>query len=355
MGALVTIAMLGLTACAANESPQANNGGESAALAGNLIGAGASSQGEAQNAWIASFLDVASGVDVTYDPAGSGTGRENFQQGASQYAGSDRAFKLDEIATGPFDACAVDSGLVELPAYISPIAVVFKLEGVETLNLDADALAGIFTGVITSWDDEAITSQNPGVQLPALSITPVHRADKSGTTGNFTDYLDGASDAWPFGSVEEWPIDGGEAAPGTSGVVTAVSGGNGTIGYVDASRAAGLGTVNVKVGADYVTYSPEAAAAVVDASQLEEGRGENDLAISLDRGIDAAGVYPVVLVSYLIGCETYADPAVSPLVREFFSFVVSEEGQRIAAENSGSAPISGELRERAQNAIDRIK
>lgn len=365
IGALAAVTLLGLTACATNEAGSTDNDAdtgtdnstveESSGLEGSLVGAGASAQGEAQNAWIASFLDVEPGVTITYDPAGSGTGRENFQQGASQYAGSDRAFKVDEIEAGPFNTCAADSGIVELPLYISPIAIIFNLEGVDSLNLDADTIAKIFTGEITSWDDEAIVSQNPDAELPASTITAVHRSDKSGTTGNFTDYLGvAAADVWTHGSVEEWPIDGGEAAQGTSGVVSAVEGGNGTIGYADASRAGGLGTISVKVGEQYVPYSPEAAAAVVDASPLEEGRGDLDLAIALDRDTDASGVYPIVLISYLIGCETYEDAANAELIKSYFSHAASEEGQAIAAENAGSAPISSELRSKVEAAIAAI-
>ena len=107
------------------------------------------------------------------------------------------------------------------------------------------------------------------------AVTPVHRADDSGTTENFTDYLYAtAPDVWTSEPDGVWPLQSGEAAQGTSGVVSAVAGGNGTIGYADASRAAeeGLGTAAIQVGDEFVTYSPEAAAAIVDASPFEEGR-----------------------------------------------------------------------------------
>ena len=363
-GALAAASLLVLTGCAANEAEtpaETDNGSETAdtetqnSLSGTLVGAGASSMGEAQNNWIASFLDVQPDVTITYDPAGSGTGRENFQQGASQFAGSDRAFTLDEIEAGPFNMCAADSGIVELPLYVSPIAIIFNLEGVDSLNLDAATLAQIFLGEITSWDDPAIASQNESVELPATAITPVHRSDKSGTTGNFTDYLGAAAaDVWTHGSVEEWPISGGEAAQGTSGVVSAVEGGNGMIGYADASRAGTLGTVNVKVGEGYVPYSPEAAAAVIDASPLEDGRGDYDLAIALERDTAADGVYPIVLISYTIACETYEDAADAELVKSYLTHVASTEGQAIAAESAGSAPITDELRSQVMTAIDAI-
>ncbi|WP_460772240.1 phosphate ABC transporter substrate-binding protein PstS [Microbacterium sp. GXF7504] len=355
-GALAAVAALALAGCAANESGADNAGSTAAALSGTLNGSGATSQQVAVQSWSQLIQQANSGVTVNYDPQGSGTGRESFQSGAVQFAGSDRAFKLEEIEAGPFDACAPDSEIVELPAYVSPIAIIFNLEGVDELNLDATTLAGIFAGTITSWDDPAIAATNQGVDLPAVAITPVHRSDKSGTTGNFTDYLAAnAEDAWTYGSVEEWPIDGGEAAQGTSGVVNAVKGGNGTIGYADSSQAGSLSSVAVKVGDAFVTHSAEGAAIAVDASPFEEGRADTDLAIAIDRTTTEAGAYPVVLISYLIGCVQYEDAATAELVKAFFSTAVSVEGQDAAASNAGSAPISDSLREKVTAAVDAIK
>ena len=338
---------------------------EAAVLSGTLVGAGASSQGAAQEAWVAGFQTVNEQVTVTYDPIGSGGGRENFQNGATSFAGSDRAFKLEEIAEDKFAACVPGTGIWEIPVYISPIAVIFNLDGVTSLNLDADTLAGIFTGEITNWNDPAIASQNPDVELPDLTITAVHRSDESGTTANFTDYMaKAAPDTWLLngenaGSFEAWPAEwGGEGAAQTSGVVDAVTNGVGTIGYADASRAGSLGTVAVKVGSEYVPFSPEAAAAIVDASPADTADGErhpNDLAVALDRTSDAAGVYPIVLVSYLIGCNDYADDSVVDLVKGFVSYVVSEEGQLAAQANAGNAPISADQRSKAEAVIATIQ
>ena len=346
-------ALLALTSCAANETT--GSATESGGLSGEISGAGASSQGAAQEAWIAGFQTANSDVTINYDPTGSGAGRETFQQGAAAFAGSDRAFKIDEIAAGPFDGCATDA-IVELPVYISPIAVVFNLDGIDSLDLDAATIADIFSGKITNWNDPAIAELNPDASLPDLNISAVHRSDKSGTTGNFTEYLSAvAPDAWTAGSIEEWTSElGGEGAQGTSGLIEVVSNGVGTIGYADASKAGDLGTVRVKVGDEFVAYSPEAASAIVDASKLEEGRTANDLAIELDRTSTEAGVYPIVLVSYLVGCESYADPANAELVKAYFGYIASEEGQAAAAEAAGSAPISNDLRSKVETAIASI-
>jgi phosphate transport system substrate-binding protein len=357
--AVTALAALALSGCAANEGGAPAGGGSSenaSELTGTLVGAGASSQQSAQEAWTTAFQTANPDVSIEYDPAGSGAGRDTFLAGGSAFAGSDRAFKDDEIADGEFAACAPDTGIVEIPAYISPIAVIFNLEGIETLNLDAATIAGIFNGSITTWNDEQIASQNPDAELPDTAITPVHRQDDSGTTENFTEYLGAAApEVWTDEADGVWPLEGGEAASQTSGMIDAVTGGEGTVGYADASRAGDLGTVSVKVGDEYVSYSAEAAAAIVDASPMAEGRTEGDLAVEIDRTTEEAGVYPVVLVSYLIGCEEYTDPASAELVKAYFSYIVSEEGQQEAADAAGSAPISSDLFDKASAAIELIK
>ncbi|ALJ19622.1 phosphate ABC transporter substrate-binding protein PstS [Microbacterium sp. No. 7] len=367
LGAVVAVSALALTACASNETPAGGDDTSSAtstsdapttdALSGRIVGSGASSQQVAIQSWSQAFLAANPDAQVEYDPAGSGTGRESFQQGAVQFAGSDRAFKIDEIAEGTFSACSDGSGLVEIPAYISPIAIIFNLPGIDALDLDAATIAGIFAGTITTWNDPAIAATNAGVDLPATAINPVHRSDKSGTTGNFTDYLAAtAADVWTWGSVEEWPAGVvGEAAEKTSGVANAVKAGEGSIGYIDASQAEPFSSVNVKVGDAFVGHSAEGAAATLDASAIEDGRSSGDLAFEIDRTTTAAGAYPVLLVSYLIACEQYDDENTAALVRGFFSTVVSPEGQDAAAANAGSAPISDELRTKSLAAIELIK
>ena len=358
-GSIAAIAAAGalvLASCTATDG-----GEETMELSGTLVGAGASSQQSAQEAWVVGFQTAYPDTTVEYDPIGSGGGRETFIGGGSQFAGSDRAFKIDEIAEDNFASCVPGTGILEIPAYISPIAVFFNLEGIDSLNMDGATIAGIFAGEITNWSDEAITSQNPDVELPDLAITAVHRADDSGTTANFTDYLAAvAPDVWTVGVIETWPTEyGGEAAPQTSGVVDAVANGTGTIGYADASRAGDFGTVAVKIGDEYVPYSPEAAAAIIDASPADsEGeRGETDLAIAVDRSSSAPNVYPIVLVSYLIACNEYATTGEADidLIKAYLSYIISDEGQAAAAEAAGSAPISATLFEAAQAAIDSIQ
>ena len=342
-------------------SGASDNGGASAGgyaeLTGNLAGSGASSMQNAQTAWTESFMGLvgAEGGDltVTYDPTGSGTGREQFLSGQVKFAGTDAALDEEELAAST-EVCN-DEQAFNLPVYISPIAVVFNLEGVESLNLSAEVIGGIFAGDITNWNDPAIADLNPDAELPDLDIVPVHRSDDSGTTENFTEYLSqNAPDAWTHGPIETWPIDGGQSGDGTSGLISTVEGGNGTIGYADASQAGNLGTANIQVGEEFVEYSADAAAKAVDVSPREEGREENDIVVELDRTTEESGVYPIVLISYLALCGSYADSAEGEAVKAYASYIISEEGQQAGLENAGSAPISDELRTEAQAAIDGI-
>ena len=357
IGAIGAVAALALAGCAANEggAGSSTDASSESTLEGTLKATGSSAQTAAQEAWVAAFQTANSGVTINYEPTGSGTGRENFLAGASDFVGSDRAFDDEEVAAGGFGTCASDA-IVEVPLYIAPVSVAFNLEGIDTLNLDAASIAGIFAGTITNWNDAAIADQNEGVELPDLAISPGHRSDDSGTTETFTHYLSAtAPDVWTFEADGEWPIQGGEAAQGTSGVVQAITAGNGTIGYADASQTTDLGQVHVGVVGEYVEYSAEASAGLVESSPLVAGRGAGDLVFEIDPAAAPAGSYPIALVSYMIACEEYEDANTAALVKEYFQYIASEEGQDAAAENAGSAPISDGLREKALAAIDTIK
>lgn len=348
-------ALLALTSCASNEgTPDNGNGTDetpSTSLTGTLNATGASSQDAAQQAWIAGFQTANSDVTINYQATGSGVGRDNFLAGGQSYVGSDRAFNADEIAAGGFGSCSTDD-IVEIPVYISPVAIIFNLEGVESLNLQPAVVADIFNGVITNWNDAAIAADNPDAELPDLAISPVHRSDSSGTSGTFTAYLEAvAPENWPHEAGDDWPIASGESAQGTSGVVQTVTNGNGTIGYADASQAGSLGTVALAVGSDFVSYSSETASALVEGSPLAEGRGAGDLVFEVDPAAAPEGAYPIALVSYLIGCETYEDSAAGELVKSYFSYVISAEGQEAANAAAGSAPLSDSLRSKVEAAV----
>ncbi|MEV1292770.1 phosphate ABC transporter substrate-binding protein PstS [Pseudonocardia sp. NPDC049635] len=349
VGVATTCALFVAGCGAANEGGGGATEGEG--VSGTISGAGASSQQAAMQAWIAGFVDANQGATVNYDPVGSGGGRTQFVEGGVQFAGSD-AFLEDEQLEQARERCG--GSVIEIPNYVSPIAIVYKLDGVSELNLAPATIAGIFRGEITTWNDPAIVADNPGTELPDTAITPVHRSDESGTTENLTDFLSQAApDVWTDEADGNWPIQAGEAAQGTSGVIGAVNAGNGTIGYADASQAGDLGQANVKLGDQNVAPTAEAAAQIFEESQRVEGQGEGSFAYELNRTA-AGGAYPVVLVSYLMACETYPDQAQADVVKAFLNYVVSPEGQAAAAEAAGSAPLSDTLRSEITPVIERI-
>jgi phosphate transport system substrate-binding protein len=341
----------------ADESAVTTEAVVSASVSGTLVGAGASSQAAGMQGWQVGFQELNPDATVEYDPIGSGGGREQFLSGGSVFAGSDAFLKDDEFETSK-ERCAGDGGAINLPHYISPIAVPYNLEGVESLNLDPAVIGGIFANTISNWNDPAIADLNPDTEFPDLAINPVHRSDESGTTENFTDYMaQAAPDAWTFGAIELWDDDGpggGEGGQGTSGVVSAVGAGNGSIGYADASQIGSLPAAAVGVAGEFVEFSPEAAGRVVDASTRLDGRNEFDFGIEVNRTPDDATVYPIALVSYHIVCLQYETQEEVDLVTAFMTYVGSEAGQAASAASAGSAPISAEVRAEILTSIDQI-
>jgi len=358
LAAVLAAGSLALVACGGGAekaaTPGTAAGSKGPALTGTLAGAGASSQTSAVEAWKAGFQTANEGVTINYDPVGSGGGRDQFTAGGVDFAGSDRAMKPEEL-TAAAKRCAPGAKVVDLPIYISPIAIAYNLKGVDKLNLKSATIAKIFNQKIANWNDPAIRADNPDATLPDLKITPVNRSDESGTTSNFTDYLaKTAKTDWPYKADGKWPVKGGESANGTSGVVQAIKAGNGAIGYADASQVAGLGKVSVGVGSAFVDYTPEAAAAVVEGSPRDDSREKGDVVIKIARDTTSDKEYPVVLVSYTLVCTKYTDAAKTELVKAFLTYVASADGQKAAAANAGSAPISDTLHTDVQASIDAI-
>ena len=346
----IAVLTLALTGCgASNESSNSSSG-----LSGTLNGGGSSAQESAQAAWRAGFQSANPGVTVNYDPVGSGTGRANFISGGYLFAGSDAALSTD---AGELDKAKQRCGgdVIEVPAYVSPIAVVFHVQGIDKLQLSSSTIGDIFSGKVTKWNDPEIAKENPGANLPSTTITPVHRSDDSGTTANFTDYLEQTSGGtWKYPTDDTWPIKGGEAGEGTSGLVAAVKAGDGTIGYADDSQVGDLGVASIKVGSTYNAPSADGAAKVLAMSPKVTGRGADDMAIAVDRKTTEAGAYPLSLTSYLIACPTYSSKNDADMVKGFLSYAVSTEGQQAAADQAGSAPLESSLQQQAAKIVSQI-
>jgi len=354
-GAAALTLALSLAACGGNSDSSSGSGSSASGLKGSLAAGGSSAQEKAQEAWRAGFGADNPDAKITYDPVGSGTGRDNFYSGAYKFAGSDSAIADTDMSKAK-QACG-GSDPVEVPVFISPIDIAFNLQGVDKLNLDATTVAKIFAGSIKTWNDPAIAQQNPGTQLPSTAISPVHRSDSSGTTDNFTDWLHQAGGgAWKTEHSSDWPVQGGEAAEGTSGVVGALQDGQGTIGYADDSAVAStkLGKVSVKVGSEYVVPSADGAAAGLAASTVKSGAADTQLVYTINRTATDPKIYPVFLASYFIACPTYSDKATADIVKGFGQYIVSAPGQQAAAANAKSAPLPTDVAAKAKAILDKI-
>jgi phosphate transport system substrate-binding protein len=342
--AVLTVGLT-LTGCGNNVD---SSGGDT------LTGGGSTAQAVAEQTWRADYQKANSGTTVNYEEVGSGTGVENFLSKAYSFAGSDAYLTTDQVARAE-KACGGDP--IEVPAYVSPLAVAYNLEGVDSLNLSGETLAEIFNGSITQWDDPAIARTNPGVTLPSMAISTVHRSDDSGTTFNFTDYLSQAGDgAWADQPSVTWPTDakGGQGLEGTSGVVGGITDTDGSIGYADKSAVGSLGVANIQVGKSFVPPTASGAAKVLALSPVESGRAPGDLAIKVDRTSTEKGTYPLLLVSYLMACPHYSDTRTADMVKDFLGYVVSSQGQQAAAQAAGSAPLESRLSKKAASIVAAI-
>ena len=209
------------------------------------------------------------GKSVSYNPTGSGAGREQFIAGHVDFAGADSPLVADQI--GPAAKRCDGNPAWDLPLVFGPVALAYNLAGVEKLVVNSDVLAKIFTGRITTWNDPAIAALNPGVALPDTKITPIYRSDSSGTTDNFQKYLTAAApQSWTKGVGTEFQGGVGEGAQKSAGVVQAVQATPGAIGYVEKGFAdqAGLPYAQIDTGSGAVALTNETAGKAVDAANF---------------------------------------------------------------------------------------
>jgi len=196
-----------------------------------LHGAGATFPEPIYAVWMYKYNQL-TGVQVDYQGIGSSGGIRQIKARTVDFGGSDAPLKGPEVR---------EAGLVQFPMVIGGVVPICNINGIEAgqLRFTPEVLAGVFAGEIGYWDDEAITGINPGVALPNEPITVVHRAEGSGTTWIFTNYLDKVSSSWHekigTGKIVPWPV--GVGAKGNPGVANYVQRVNGSIGYVEYAYA----------------------------------------------------------------------------------------------------------------------
>jgi phosphate transport system substrate-binding protein len=356
------IAALTLSACGSdnNAGTTESTGGSGTAAASAECGGKASLTAEgstAQQNAIAEFNKVwgqtCSGKNLSYNPTGSGAGREQFIAKQVDFAGSDSALKDDQVKAAA-DRCGGNPAW-NLPLVFGPIAMAYNIEGVDKLVLNGETLAKIFQGQITKWNDPAIAALNSGATLPDTAITPIFRSDSSGTTDNFQKYLKAsAPQVWTKDAGSEFQGGAGEGAQKSAGVVQAVQATPGSIGYVEKGFAeqAGVPFAQIDSGAGAVELTDETAGAAINAAKFAaEG---NDLALDLNSiyGTREAGAYPLVLATYEIVCSKGYDAETAEAVKSFLT-VASNQGQANLSA-AGYIPLPDAFKERLTTSIEAI-
>jgi phosphate transport system substrate-binding protein len=310
-------------ASSAASSPAAGGASSSAAaVSGTINASGSTFQTNFQQAAISGFKTVQPGVTVNYGGGGSGAGRTALYANTVLFAGSDSPIPAADKSKVP-----AGKTVLYFPVQIGPIAIAYNLSGVTGLKLDAPTLAKIFQGQITTWNDPAIKALNSGANLPSTPITLAVRSDSSGTTQNFSLYLQkAAGSAWKLGSSStiDWPKTA-HAANGGSGLAQAVKSTPGAIGYVDFSTAtaSGLSSATIK-NADGSYVAPSTAGATAAANHVTPAA---DLTFTT---VDEPGAdsYPITYQSWDLVYAQQPNANDAALLKAYLGYLLGD-GQKL--------------------------
>jgi phosphate ABC transporter phosphate-binding protein len=362
--AALAVAICGgaLTACGSDDNrrgaaPTAISGSTGTAGCGGkngLTAEGSTAQQNAMSLFNQVWGQYCPGKGVSYNPTGSGAGREQFIAGHVDFAGADSPLVADQI--GPAAKRCDGNPAWDLPLVFGPVALVYNLPGVPRLVLSSDALAKVFSGRITVWNDPILLALNPGVALPDTKIVPIYRADSSGTTDNVQKYLTAAApQSWTRGVGTEFQGGVGEGAAKSAGVIQAVRATPGAIGYVEKGFAdqAGVPYALIDTGNGVVALTNDTAnKAIQAASFVADG---NDLVLDLNPMYTALqpGTYPLVLATYEIVCSKGYDPDTSAAIKSFLG-VAATDGQA-GLTSAGYVPLPDKVKERLVTAINAMQ
>jgi phosphate transport system substrate-binding protein len=304
-----------------------------------LNGAGATFPNIIYQKWMLTFNQANPTIQLNYQSIGSGGGIRQFSDGTVDFGGSDAPMSDSAIA-------AIKGNVLHIPTVLGAIVATYNLPGVtQQLKFTADVLADIFLGKITKWNDPRIASANTGVTLPATDVVVVHRADGSGTTYGWTDYLTKVSPEWAQkvgkGTSVNWPV--GLGGRGNEGVAATVNQTPGAIGYVELGYAMinrmAYGQVKNSAGR-FVAPTLESVTAAA-AGVLSKMGPSTDFRVSLTNP-DGAAAYPIATMTWLLLHKTYADAAKAKALVAFVTWAETE-GQAMAPD-LGYAPLPKQLR-----------
>jgi phosphate transport system substrate-binding protein len=301
----------------------------SVAQAALLInGAGASFPYPIYSKWFAEFHKAHGDTEINYQSVGSGAGIKQITDGTVDFGASDGPMNDEQIKA------FTDKhgfGVLHFPTVLGAAVPTYNVPGVtSTLNFTPEALAGIFLGKITKWNDPAIADANKGVKLPADDIVVVHRSDGSGTTYIWSDYLSKVSDEWKSkvgkGSSINWPVGlGGKGSEGVTGLIKQTPN---SIGYVELIYAAQnnvpYGSVKNSSGAFIKADLPSVSAAAASAAKDMP----DDFRVSITNA-PGKTAYPISSFTWLLIPAKFTDASKRDAIKEFLKWSLAD-GQNFA-------------------------
>jgi len=321
-----------------------------------LAASGSTAQANAMTKFIDAYRKACSGQNLNYTANGSGAGISDFLSGKTDFGGSDTPLSGDQYGAAKQRCGGADPW--NLPVVFGPLAITYNLSAVDTLVLDAATLAKIFNGTITRWDDPALTALN--ASMPSEDIHVIYRSDASGTTYNFTSYLQAASGgAWNKGVDKTFDGGVGVGAEGNKGTAALVKTTEGAISYNELSFALqqGLYAAEIKTPASRRSLRPvrigtDTVGKTIKGAKIT-GNG-NDLVLDLSSFYNPTqpDVYPIVLATYEIVCSKYTDPDVAKAVKAFLQAAIGP-GQTDLSK-IGYIPLSPDFQARVSTAVDAI-
>ncbi len=336
--AALAVAFVGLGSCGGGDQPKVQN----------ITGAGATFPFPIYSKWFDSYRTVKPEVQINYQSLGSGAGVSQTTEGTVDFGASDQPLTEEQIST--FEAKR-GTKILHFPTVLGAVVPTYNLPGVTgALNFTPAALAGIFLGKVTKWNDPAIASANPDAKLPAADIVVVHRSDGSGTTYIWTDYLSKVSPEWKDGPGKgtsvSWPVGlGGKGNEGVAGVVKQTPN---TIGYVELIYALQnmmpAGHVQNSAG----KFVEPALASVTAAAAGVEMPDDFRVSITNPMGEDA---YPIASFTWLLIPEKFDDPAKAATIHDFLNWMLTTGQTMTSALEYAPLPDAVVQKEMAQLAM----
>lgn len=318
----------------------------------SINGAGATFPYPMYSKWFDEYHKKNANLQINYQSIGSGGGIKQVTEGTVDFGATDGPMNDDQLKTYQEKH---GFGILHFPTVLGAVVPTYNITGVDaTLNFTPEALAGIFLGKITKWNDPAIAAPNKGVKLPAEDIVVVHRADGSGTSYCWTDYLSKISDEWKTkvgkGTSVNWPV--GLGGKGNEGVTGTVKNTPNSIGYVELIYAESnkIPYGNVKNAGDTFVKASLTAVSAAAAGAAKDMPDDFRVSITNAPGKTA---YPISTFTWLLIPEKFSDAAKRDAIKGFLKWALAD-GQSYA-ESLSYAKLPKEVVAKEVKAIDKIQ